>query len=280
MFDSQITERGDMHSHTRSLRRRFFATLFDWTIFAFLFAIVTAPFAMSLQSNFRAGFGVFHFNRCGPGEFFTETGKNIDTAGWDGVQICDTTVDFLFPYRNATIYKKTKVSVSGVETDFTRYITFELNDQSRVAYPVIVTSYLMIAFVVFVSICETFFGRTPGKKILGLSVYNTSGGELSILQAMLRNAIKYSAYLIWSVWAITTTPQAEAILKKALQADGKIVMPIELTDPGFLSNLPVNIGLSVLAILVMLSVPLSLFIPWKTAGRGLHDRAARSVVVY
>ena len=116
--------------------------------------------------------------------------------------------------------------------------------------------------------------------MLGLAVWNFVGDKISFAKALLRNAIKYSALWLWSAWSIAATPSIELILKNSMQADGSIKMPPEmmLNAEGFTQTWWPSFALSILLSLLLLSIPASIFFPLKRPGRGLHDRAARSVV--
>lgn len=265
----------------RFLGRRFIATLLDYLFFTVLIAMLTFPLSATLNSAFRGGVGLFNLNRCAPGQMSTTNNQPIRLEGWDAIQVCDTTIDFVFPYRTGTIIKKTVENVNGVSTNMTRYLSFPLNEQNQIVFPFQLSLYAPFLLVFLAAMTEYFLNVTPGKKVGGLLVKGENASRMSMGSALLRNALKYSAVLAWSVWSIASTPFAEQVLKNSIQADGTIKMPGQLDAFANFSfgNWATSIMLSIALTLLLLIVPLSLFFPWRETKRGIHDRVAKTRVI-
>jgi uncharacterized RDD family membrane protein YckC len=59
----------------------------------------------------------------------------------------------------------------------------------------------MIAFFLYYTLTEAYMSATPGKRLLGLKIVNDQGGNISGVQSLIRNVIRYidilpSAYII------------------------------------------------------------------------------------
>jgi uncharacterized RDD family membrane protein YckC len=224
---------------------------------------------------------MFTLNSCSEGQMYTKEGVQIKSMGWDGIQICDTTIDLIFPDRTGTISKKSIETISGREITFTRSLTFQLNDQNQIIFPLELTLYAPFSLVLLASLSEYLLGCTPGKKISGLLVETNQGGRLTLGSSLVRNILKYSPLLSWSVWSIVATPVAEKVLKKSVQADGTINMPLEFggnlsaTASYFVWDTTISIAVSA----IFLVVPLTMFIRWGKVQKGIHDRIARTEVI-
>jgi uncharacterized RDD family membrane protein YckC len=269
-------EQGPTH-----LGRRVIATILDYLFFTVVIAVLTYPLSATLNSSFRGGVGMFTLNRCAEGQMFTKENVPIKLTGWNGIQVCNTTIDFVFPYRNGTIFKKSTETLNGRETAFTRSLSFQLNDQNQIVFPVELTLYAPFALVLLAALSEYLLGYTPGKKVSGLLVETNQGGRLTMRSSVLRNILKYSLLLAWSIWSLIATPFAERVLKKSVQADGTINMPVEFGEDltAIASYFVWDMAVSVAVSAIFLIVPLSMFIRWRKVKKGIHDRIAKTEVI-
>lgn len=175
--------------HTGSLVKRLFAAIIDYALVAVITIVATYPFASSLDSRFRSGMGLYYVTTCAPGTALYFDGTPLQQTGWDGVTICDTKTDGLFPSRTAQFHRLTESSTGRVKTTYGTYITIPLDGQNRVADVVDLSSWLVLLFVALAAWCEHRYGATPGKRLLHLAVVGEKQQSPSLPAAFARNLL-------------------------------------------------------------------------------------------
>lgn len=262
--------------YTRSLRRRFGAFVIDLLFMTVFGLVMTYPFANSLDSRFRGGFGIVHYNSCADGQAYNVDGTPLSMEGWQRVVICDQLIDFFFPARTATFVRQSdQTTASGMVYTYTETVSLNLDGQNKVVVPIDLSSWLCLLFVAVSIASENLKGRTPGKYILGLAVENAQGGLPSLKQSCIRNLIKHAFIVISSIAMIWISHFGQdVLLPNMIAPDNKVVMPI--SGSAFLGW---GLTLSLTCAVVFGGIWLSILIPWRKAGRAIYDRLAGTYVI-
>jgi uncharacterized RDD family membrane protein YckC len=265
-----------MHTYTRSLRRRFVATLIDFLCMAaFAFAIL-APIALYSGKTIISGVSFFHFNTCTRGTAINFDGKPLSTEGWQGLIICDYVSDFVFKRRTASFVRQSEtVSTTGTKMTIKEFVTLDIDKENKVTRPIDITTWSWLFFIGLLAFFEHRFQATPGKKLMSLEVFDLSDQAPSLGKALSRNILKLLPIVLLLIlpsllanfgWAIdplsTITP------------DNKVLLPKAVWDYWWIS-----IAFTLAASLLSLVMVFSILLPWSRAGRGLYDRVARTQVL-
>ena len=264
-------------AYTRSLLRRFFAYVIDAVVAGIFTGLAIMLLGGATGDQFRVSNGFLTFKVCEPGQnILGPDGVPLSTSGFNSIQVCTTTSDFVLKDRTATFAKES----SGADsTDTTTYswsynegVTFPVDDQNRAVRPI----YLDLAFWLVLILGAAAFEAsrlqaTPGKLLLGLGVRAESGEHPTGKAALIRNALKNS----WALYGVFQFYlQLKLLDYETLFQNGKVVIPPDLSEQVQVSFL---VGLAITVF--MIAIVFGLFFPWRKAGRALYDRIAGTYVI-
>jgi uncharacterized RDD family membrane protein YckC len=265
-----------MEAHTRSLWRRLLAILIDITLIGLVSSLLIYPLANTLESPWRVSSGLFNANRCNNGSVFDSGGRPISWTGWDRAIVCDMLVNGLFPSRTAIFVKSHK---DGAVTT-TQTVKFPISENNRFEAPLdsSVPIYLLLPLLLAVFEASAWMA-TPGKKILGLRVASANGEWPTMKQTLARNYAKLFFVLLF----LPLLPSYFQSASERTKAFEKAVFTPELTVRpasevmASVLGVPFVVWIAVAAGNIILI--LTIFFPWRSAGRALYDRVAGTLVI-
>jgi uncharacterized RDD family membrane protein YckC len=259
--------------YTRSLGRRFAATLFDVFLIFAIAVLVSVPLAGPLSSYVRGGLGVYNETRCEKAPVYKSDGTQLLLDNWSKSVVCDVKSEGVFVSRTLVLQQR-KALVRFDEFEIGTYysVTVEVDDKNIIAKIVNITDIFVLILVFLFGFIDGSLGKTPGKWLFGLKVLSSDGTLPSIAQGIGRSAIKYMALFInLLIWA-TSSVLFGGHWILLLAGKGNVINADHV--PGIL--------LSVFAFfffLVLLGIQASILLPWSKAGRAVYDRIAGTMVV-
>jgi RDD family len=254
--------------HTRSVRRRFFATVID-VVFAFLVTMIAVyPFAKTLDSPLRVTGGLWFLQRCAPGAAYTAPGVPFSIEGWNSIGICDTQSNGVFPSREAIFYAE---KVNGAVKTF-KTLSIPLNSKNEAYFPWFAETLFFIPLIILAALFEGGrFRATPGKMALGLFVTDSAGRTATVARCLFRNTLKYVYFAAVAAMAIATNVGLYSPFARSF-VPGEPKVSLDFSQVAAAAIVPTAVGV------VWLGLLASTFLPWSRAGRGLYDRLAHCVV--
>jgi uncharacterized RDD family membrane protein YckC len=246
--------------HETRFIARFFALVID-SLFVILIAqIITYPLVGGDIGTYRLSSGLLNSTNCQPGLAKSPDGKALDLTGWQSSAICDVK---LWPFSKDRLF----VVASSTKTDNgskTLKVSLPIDAQGRLTEVIYLDFIIPFLFVILSALLEAGrWGRTPGKWVFGLSVVNVN----TFYQGLKRNAIRCSPALIASVFSIVSF---SIYSYDSFLVGNKIVFPE--------SSFEMALAAALIPVILSLIIAISMFVPWKKRGLGLHNKLAGTYV--
>lgn len=259
--------------YTRSLRRRFAASLMDLCLILVVAWVFSLPFAGPLSSSVRGGLGIYNETQCGKMPTYKPDSTQLLLDNWSKSIVCETISDGFFVSRSLVLQQKIPfVRFSQLELGTFYSVSVEVDNRNVIAKTTNVTDMFVLFMVLFFGAMESVVGKTPGKWFFGLKVLSFDGNSPNLVQGLGRNTVKYLAFFVIFLISAISNVFFGGHWILLVAGKGNVIdadqIPVRLMTVSLL-----------FFFLLLLAIQSSIFLPWKNIGRALYDRLARTIVV-
>lgn len=241
-------------------------------IASLLLLLLAIPLASGADPLIRLTSGMLTQKWCERGDVYDPDGRPLSNQGWDDHFICTTVLYGLFTHRTA-YFAKTEKHDGWTET---RNVTLAIDSRNRVTtfYPIDALWWLLWIILVTATEASPLLA-SPGKRFLGLKVTTPQGEKASVSAVLTRNLLKNIFVAAYTLFILVPGLVTAHDMANSTVVNQTVVFPAEFFSAYLWSMLVIGL----IAGLAQIILLWHLFFPWRSAGRGLYDRLAGTIVI-